>query len=423
MAKKIVKNVKPSELKASKPGFGFNKISEMIHDISKKTAITIENDSEKRTYISTGIHILDGLLAKSILHGGVSKNRITIFAGEPQTGKSYILYGIARNAQKEGYNVIYIDTEYSIELNDLEELGLDISPERLMLIRSNRVEDLKVSITQLLNKLKEEKLKGVDIGKTIILLDSIGQLASSKEIEDAIAGKDKSDMTRAKVIKSLFRIISSDLGYLGIPLVASNHVYMSMDLFPKAIMSGGKGGEYSASSIVFLSIAKLKTGEEETDHSVVVSDLGQSGVVITAKSIKNRIAKPMKVKFELNHTSGTNPYKGLEFFLTKDNFEKTGIAKVKPIVNKSTGEITYESGTKWYVKHLDKTFYEKQLHQPKIFTKEVLESLEKIVEKYFSYSTHEEQVEAMKKMDEVFTEKENDTDFDIDNDNDDALFS
>lgn len=241
MAKKVIKPTESytSAATTSKTAFGFSKIADMIQDISKKTAITIENNSKERTYISTGIYILDALLAKSIIKGGVSRNRITIFAGDPQTGKSYILYGICRNAQKEGYNVIYIDTEYSVELNDLETHGVDIGKDRFMLIRSNKVEDLKITLTQLLNKLKEEKLKGTDIGKTIICLDSIGQLASRKEVDDALDGKEKADMTKAKAIKSLFRIINSDLGYLDIPLICTNHIYMCLTEDAEVLKSDG----------------------------------------------------------------------------------------------------------------------------------------------------------------------------------------
>lgn len=427
MAKKTIKaadtNPIPVGKTASKPGFGFGKIAGMIQDISKKTAIMIETNNNERSYISTGIHILDALLAKSILKGGVSRNRITIFAGDPQTGKSYILYGICRNAQKEDYNVIYIDTEFSAELDDLANLGINTDPERFMLIRSNIVEDLKIMLTQLLDKLKEEKHKGTDIGKTIICLDSIGQLASRKEVGDALEGKEKADMTKAKAIKSLFRIINSDLGYLNIPMICTNHIYMTMDLFPKAVMTGGKGAEYSASTIVYLTIAKLKTGEEETDSTAVVGDLGQSGVVITAKSAKNRIAKPKKIKFELDHTKGANPYKGLEYFCTPENFTQIGIAKVKAEVDKATGEITYKPGTKWYVKHLDKSFYERELHQDKIFTPDVLKAIEPIVHKYFSYMSYEEQQAELCNMEKEFGSFETDTDFDIDAASDEQLFS
>ena len=190
----------------------------------------------------------------------------------------------------------------------------------------------------------------------------------------------------------------------------------SQDLFPKAIQSGGKGVDYSASTIVYLTKAKLKTGQEDD------LDLGASGIIVTALARKNRNAKPKKIKFEINHTSGTNRYKGLEYFCTPENFKKVGIAKVKPEVDKKTGEITYKSGgTKWYVEHLDKSFYEKQLYSPKIFTEEVLLKLEPIIAEYFSYANQEEIDAIQDEMDEKYLEFE-EPDFDIDLDNDDKLF-
>jgi len=218
------------------PDLSFKDIKTMMENISKKTAILIDDNLKEKQYIDTGVYMLNALLTKSILNGGVPDNRFTVFAGPESVGKSYICYNIARNAQKIGYNVIYIDTEQSIELSDLVDFGIDID-NKFMLIRSNKVEDIKIMLTQLLDELKEKKLAGVDIGKTIIFLDSIGQLASRKEVEDAKEGKNKVDMSRAKAIKSLFRIISSDLGFLNIPLVATNHVYMCFTKETQVLMS------------------------------------------------------------------------------------------------------------------------------------------------------------------------------------------
>ena len=157
-------------------------------------------------------------------------------------------------------------------------------------------------------------------------------------------------------------------------------------------MSGGKGAEYSASTIVFLSTAKLKTGREDE------LDLNSTGVVVTAQAKKNRMAKPKKVKFEIDHEYGTNPYKGLEYFCTPENFDKVGIAKGKKV--EENGEVTINpGGTRWYVKHLDKSFFEKQLFTPDVFTPEVLNALEPIVYKYFDYSSFEEQQFYSDKMD------------------------
>ncbi|MFW6225445.1 MAG: hypothetical protein ACOC3V_00635 [bacterium] len=398
MAKKTTKSTKSSK------SFSIDKLSGLIDKISDETKLIIENDDEQGT-ISTSVHIVDAMLSKSILNGGVADDRITIFAGDPSTGKSYLLYNIARNSQKNGYYVLFIDTEHSVSKQSLKNFGIDPSPDKLKLISSNNVEDLKFFLTKFLNNLKEEKLAGNELPKIIIFLDSIGQLASEKEKTDALEGKSKQDMTRAKAIKQMFRIINSDLGYLRIPMVATNHVYEDTNsFFPTKIMAGGKGAEYTASTIVFLSVAKLKTGHEDE------LDLNASGVVVTAQAKKNRMAKPKKVKFEIDHNTGTNKFKGLEYFCTIENFEKVGIAKGKKTEDEN-GNITITSGGNyWYVRHLDKSMYEKQLYTPEVFTPEVLESLEPIISDYFSYASYDEEKQYLKKMEDV--EELEDADFD-----------
>jgi len=159
----------------------------------------------------------------------------------------------------------------------------------------------------------------------------------------------------------------------------------TQDLFPKDVQSGGEGLNYSASAIVYLSIAKYKTGNEDD------LDLNQSGVVVTAQARKNRLAKPKKVKFTIDFSKGVNPYQGLEYFCTPENFDKVGIAKVKVEKDKKTKEIkVVGSGIKYYVKHLDKSLYEKQIFNKKVFSDEVLKALDPIISEYFTYSSYEE---------------------------------
>jgi hypothetical protein len=171
----------------------------------------------------------------------------------------------------------------------------------------------------------------------------------------------------------------------------------TMDLFPQEIMKGGKSLYYSASNITFLGKAKLKTGEED-EHDL------QSGIVVTAKAMKNRQAKPKKVKFEISFEKGCNPYVGLDMFCVPKFFDKIGIAKGKyekydkPIemVNEKTGEITLKEGefkpggNKWYVRHLGKSVWTKNLFTSEIFTKEVLDAIEPIANAYFRYRSIEE---------------------------------
>lgn len=394
----------------TKKAFSISQMSDLIDKISEESKIIIEND-EQTNFISTGIYSLNALLSKSILHGGVPDDRFTIFAGPPATGKSYIMYNIARNAQKEGRFILFIDTEHSINKPILEGFGISTTPDKLKLVSSNSVEGLKIFLTKFLDGLKNEKMNGNEIPKIVIFLDSIGQLASEKEKDDALEGKNKQDMTRAKSIKQLFRIINADMGYLGIPMIASNHTYEDISsFFPQAIMSGGKGAEYTASVIVFLSSAKLKSGREDE------LDLSSTGSVITAKAKKNRFAKPKKIKFEIDHEFGTNPYKGLDFFCTPENFATVGIAKGKRVDNPD-GTVGIEGGgTRWYIKHLDKSVFEKQLFTSAVFTPEVLEALEPIIYKYFEYSSFTEMKTYNDDVEEVSNTNQ-DNDFDeIDSD-------
>jgi len=158
----------------------------------------------------------------------------------------------------------------------------------------------------------------------------------------------------------------------------------TQDLFPKDVQSGGEGLNYSASAIVYLSIAKFKSGEEDD------LDLNQSGVVVTAQSRKNRLAKPKKVKFTIDFSKGVNPYQGLEYFCTPENFDKVGIAKVKVEKDKKGEVKVVGSGIKYYVRHLDKSLYEKQIFNKTVFNDDVLKALDPIISEYFTYSSYEE---------------------------------
>jgi len=191
----------------------------------------------------------------------------------------------------------------------------------------------------------------------------------------------------------------------------------TQDLFPQTVQSGGEGLNYLASIIILLSKAKL------TDNDKDEMSTGAMGSIITAIARKNRLVKPKKIKFEIDHSKGCNPFKGLDAFCTPENFDKVGIAKVKPIVDKKTGEITYTSGSKWYVKHLDKTLFDSQLYNSKVFTQKVLEALDPIISDYFKYASYEEYQREIEILDEQYAEFEQDVDFEIDDDIDEKLFN
>jgi RecA/RadA recombinase len=387
MAKQQAKEVKK---------FEFSKIGSILDNIAKTVPIQVEKEIKEKQFISTGVYIVDAAMSGRLLNGGVATNRISVFAGESGAGKSFLAYSCAKNAQKAGYSVIYIDTEQAVDLEDLPKFGVSNDLEKFRLVRSNKVEDINITLTQLIDELKEQKLAGFELPKLMIVLDSLGQMASNKEKADLLKGDIKQDMTKAKAIGSMFRSINNDLGYLDIPMIVCNHTYLTMDLFPQAVMKGGLALLYSASVIGFMTKSKLKTGEEDD------MDLGGSGITVLFKTQKNRLAKPKKIRFDISFANGMNPYTGLDAFCRPEYFEKIGIAQGKMDVDKKTGEMTFTpGGNRWYISHLDKSVTTKQLFSPEIFTMDVLKKMEPIVNDYFRFKSLDEIEQVEKQFNEI----------------------
>jgi RecA/RadA recombinase len=384
--------------------FEFSKVGTILDNIGKSIPIVIEKEIKEKVFISTGVYLVDAAMSGRLLNGGIATNRISVFAGESGAGKSFMCFSCAKHAQKAGYSVIYIDTENAIDLEDLPKYGVDNSIDKFRLVRSNKVEDVNMLLTQLIDDLKEQKLAGYELPKLLIVIDSLGQMASNKEKNDLLKGDIKQDMTKAKALGSLFRSINTDLGYLDIPLLVANHTYLTMDLFPKSVMKGGNGLLYSASVIGMMSKSQLKTGEEDD------MDLGASGISVLFKTQKSRLAKPKKIRFDISFAHGMNPYTGLDAFCRPEYLEQIGIAKGKMEVDKKTGEMTFiPGGIRWYVSHLNKSVTTKQLFSPEIFTQEVLEKMAPIVNDYFRFKSLDEIEEVEKQFNDVIGDDEDET--------------
>lgn len=384
--------------------FEFSKVGTILDNIGKNIPIVIEKEVKEKVFISTGVYLVDVAMSGRLLGGGIATNRISVFAGESGAGKSFMCFSCAKHAQKAGYCVIYIDTENAIDLEDLPKYGVDNSIDRFRLIRSNKVEDVNMLLSQLIDDLKEQKLDGYELPKLMIVIDSLGQMASNKEKNDLLKGDIKQDMTKAKALGSLFRSINTDLGYLDIPLLVANHTYLTMDLFPKSVMKGGNGLLYSASVIGMMSKSQLKNGTEDD------MDLGASGISVLFKTQKSRLAKPKKIRFDISFANGMNPYTGLDAFCRPEYFDQIGIAKGKMEVDKSTGEMKFTpGGLKWYIDHLNKSVHTKQLFTPEVFTPEVLLKMEPIVNDYFRFKSIDEIEEVEKKFNNIIEDDEDET--------------
>lgn len=377
--------------------FSFGELDKSLSKVSELGSILTENKFSKiDEYIPTGNYVLNAQLSGS-LFGGIPNTRSVALSGESGVGKSFLCLNIAREAQKMGYYIIYCDSESAIDEDIARKFGLD--PEKIRYQPVNTIKTLKNFCANLYDQLKEKKDKGYETPKIMMIVDSIGNLATEKERNDALAGSDKKDMTRAGDIRSLFRIITTDLAELKIPLVFTNHSYTSVGAYvPTQIMSGGGGAIYAASMILMLSKANLKENNKQAEKA----GMTKTGVLVTSKPSKNRFAKPIPVKFHISFYNGMNPYVGLEKYVSWDAvgigpgkleekieerpvLDEEGnpvIKRGKPVVERvQTGEFEYitddSANPKTFaVKHLGKTIKASQLFTAEVFTDDVLKQID-----------------------------------------------
>lgn len=330
------------------------------------------NFSEVTEWIHTGNYHLNACVSGS-LFGGWPNNRSCSIAGPSGTGKTFLTLNSVREAINMGYNVVYYDSEAAVDKEQMIKFGIDVSKVNYQPV--NTVQDFRQSVTTLTRKMQDAKRAGAELPKIMIILDSAGNLATQKEIDDAVSGSDKSDMTRSKILKSIFRIIMTPMADLKIPFIFTNHTYQTQDFISRQVAGGGTGPEYAASIVLFLNKAQLKEGAEKT------------GIIVTAKPNKNRFAKPHPIKFHLHYTQGMNPYVGLEQYIDWDDIGITrGVIEKGEKIPKSTAR-------NWICKHLDETVPNSEFFTEKVFTREILEKIDKKIYPLFNYNTETEDVD------------------------------
>ena len=375
--------------------FSIDEVRKELKKVNQFGDIIANSEYTKvKEYIGSGNYHLNALFSGDLFRG-IPCNRGIAVAGESGVGKTFFMLNIAREAQKMGYYIIYYDSEGAIDADTVTSFDVDTTK-----FDHQPVSDLakfRTSITTLIKKLVEAKEKGFEIPKLAIFLDSLGMLATTKEIDDAISGNTAADMTRAKMIRSLFRIITADLAGLGIPLIFSSHTYASTGMFPTINLSGGGGLIYAPSIIINLTKAKLKEGAIQT------------GIIVTATALKNRYVKPQSIKLHIRWDRGMNPYVGMEEYISWD---VCGIQKGNILTEKEwdklndkdksqsrefevNGEKRYfmpkETARNFIVKHLGEGIHASKLFTKEVFTNEVLQLInEKCIKPKFTYGLDDE---------------------------------
>ena len=236
----------------------------------------------KKEMAPTAVPMVNVALSGRI-DGGVSPG-LLVLAGPSKHFKSAfaLLMAAAFLKKHKDAALLFYDSEFGTPQAYFESFGIDMS--RVVHTPITDVEELKFDIAQ--------QLDNIDKGdKVMIIIDSVGNLASKKETQDALDGKSVADMSRAKALKSLFRIVTPHLNLKDIPLIAVNHTYKEIGLFPKDVVSGGTGIYYSADAIWIIGRRQEKVGTEITGYHFVIN-------IEKSRHVKEKSKIPISVSWE-----------------------------------------------------------------------------------------------------------------------------
>jgi len=256
-------------------------LNELIKESGNQYAGMIEDGiegSDIRGFIDTGSYAFNALVSGS-LYGGIADNKIIALAGESATGKTYFSIGMVRKFledRKDGM-VLYFDSEQAVTSDMFLDRGVD--PKRIAVFPVATIEEFRGQLIKIVDKYLEQE---VDKRKPLmVVLDSLGMLSTSKEMNDTAEGKEVRDMTRAQVIKSTFRVLTLKLGKAGIPLVMTNHTYDVVGSYIPTKEMGG--GCLTENHMVLMSDGKTKPIQDIIIGDEVVTLFGTQPVLETFK--------------------------------------------------------------------------------------------------------------------------------------------
>lgn len=288
---------------------------------SVKTAYLLSESTffSDRDIVTTSVPAVNIALSGDI-DGGL-KSGLTVLAGPSRHFKSNLgLVCVSAYLNKyPDAACLFYDSEFGITPDYLKNQGVD--PSRVLHIPIMHIEELKFDLS---NRLKEIK-KG---DKVIIFIDSVGNLASKKEVDDALNENSAADMTRAKQLKSFFRIVTPHFTVKDIPCIVINHTYQTQEMYSKAVISGGTGVMYSCDTAIILGRSQDKAGTEIM------------GYTFTMNMEKSRMVKEKsKIPLQVTFAGGIEKYSGMLDLAMEAKFVVKPNMGWYQLVNIETGEL------------------------------------------------------------------------------------
>lgn len=298
----------------------------LINRLIKNSTIedtSILTDSKiygKKDMISTSVPMVNVALSGSV-DGGFTPG-LTVLAGPSKHFKSAfsLLMAAAYMKQYPDSVLLFYDSEFGTPQGYFKSFGIDM--DRVLHTPITDIEQLKFDIMKQLNEIGRDD-------KVVMVIDSVGNLASKKEVEDTMNEKSVADMSRAKSLKSLFRMVTPHLTLKDIPLIVVNHTYMEIGMFPKAIVGGGTGIYYSADTIWILGRQQDKDGSEIAGYHFVIN-------VEKSRYVKEKSKIPITVSYE----GGIKKWSGLLDLAIEGGYVVKPSNGWYQVVDRATGEVT-----------------------------------------------------------------------------------
>jgi len=311
--------------KESLIGFIMSLINRLIKNSTiKDTSLLTESKIYgKKDIITTSVPMVNVALSGSV-DGGLTPG-LTVLAGPSKHFKSAfsLLMASAYMKQYPDSVLIFYDSEFGTPQTYFESFGIDM--ERVIHTPITDIEELKFDIMKQLNEIARNE-------KVVIVIDSVGNLASKKEVEDAANEKSVADMSRAKSLKSLFRMVTPHLTLKDIPLIVVNHTYKEIGLYPKDIVGGGTGIYYSADTIWILGRQQDKDADGIQGYHFIIN-------VEKSRYVKEKSKIPITVSFE----GGIKRWSGMLDLAIEGGYVVKPSNGWYQLVDRTTGEV---SGTK-----------------------------------------------------------------------------
>jgi RecA/RadA recombinase len=294
-------------------------LSKFRKDLTKSIPGISIGFNDPKHWIDSGNYALNYCISGNFRRG-IPLGKVTMFAGQSGSGKSYICSGnLVRNAQKQGIFVVLIDTENALDEKWLQPLGVDTTEDKLLKVNMAMIDDVAKLMSDFMKDYKSryDNVNENERPKILFVLDSLGMLLTPTDVNQFETGDLKGDMGRKpKALTALVRNCVNMFGEYDVGMVVTNHSYASQDMFdPDDKISGGQGFIYASSIVVAMQKRKLK----EDEDGKKVTDV--RGIRAACKVMKTRYNKPFEnVEIKIPWETGMDPYSGLI-----DIFEKKSV--------------------------------------------------------------------------------------------------